>query len=270
MDFRNGQFFSTEMEALKHYENENRTMFYPVAGIYTPSYQHYYVSEDKRVLSIRIFISDNSHVYAQLLRLRELKSGSYVKLPTTDKIGHQYNVSALLRDAKGLVEKCVKSGKEWRPVESEPSGLYQRYFPYIVNYIRGMFNLPKAAAEDIVQDAYIYIHMRRSLHHSEVAAAWFFYSKKRSFDYKRRKICYEVSDAGYMPVVDANSKVWDHLSGKSSVVLNLWSKGCSAQDISEIMDISRKNVESRISRGIKALREFYKSDIEIWKRGTVR
>lgn len=144
--------------------------------------------------------------------------------------------------------------------------LYKSYFKRICSYLSFSYGLSMQDSEDIVQDAFIFVTCNRS--NSDILATWVWYCKKRAVDYINHikkffelnfDICYQNNEFEF-PIFGL-LKV-----KKDRDIMAMRCNGYSNEEIAKLLNISKGNVESRVSRSLAMIRNILKRDIAYYEK----
>lgn len=247
MTVKGGTFHPSEAEALEFMEQDLGEKLYRLP-VYSSEAMSYYMTLSGIPVSVMKVIKLTS-VYIRRIRIRKGKRSNYFKIRECAGRERQLSVAGCLDMLRG-----IDGHDDVKPYpEGTDEGIYVSEFRSISRYISWKYRLDIEDSEDIVQDAYLHVvyDIRRTDH---VLETWIWYSKQRAKDFRHRyrnvfNEDVEVADAcesiyGRLPLAYIRSKI-------TRMVFVLRAQGYKEREIAALMGISKGNVESRISRGIK-------------------
>lgn len=244
---KGGTFHPSEAEALEFMEQDLGEKLYRLP-VYSSEAMSYYMTLSGIPVSV-MKVMKLASFYIRRIWIRKGKRSNYFKIRESAGRERQLSVAGCLDMLRGTdVHDDVKPYPE-----GTDEGIYVRKFRPVSRYISWEYRLDIEDAEDIVQDAYLHVvyEMGREDH---VLETWIWYSKQRAKDFRHRyrnivREDVEVTDAGEsiygrLPLAYIRSKI-------TRMVFVLRAQGYKEREIAALMGISKGNVESRISRGIK-------------------
>lgn len=146
------------------------------------------------------------------------------------------------------------------------SFLYKMHFQRICSYLSFSYGLSMQDSEDIVQDAFIFVTCNRSK--SDILATWIWYCKKRAVDYINHiRKYFELNFDIYYQNNEFEFPIFGLLKvEKDRDIMAMRCNGYSNEDIAKSLNISKKNVEARVSRSITLIRNILKRDIAYYEK----
>ena len=144
--------------------------------------------------------------------------------------------------------------------------LYKSSFKRICSYLSFSYGLSMQDSEDIVQDAFIFVTCNRS--NSDILATWVWYCKKRAVDYINHiKKFSELKFDIYFQNNEFEFPIFGLLKVKKDRdIMAMRCNGYSNEEIAKLLNISKGNVESRVSRSLTMIRNILKRDIEYYEK----
>lgn len=151
-------------------------------------------------------------------------------------------------------------------VMRECSLLYKNSFKRICGYLSFSYGLSMQDSEDIVQDAFIFVTCNRSK--SDILATWVWYCKKRAVDYINNiKKFFELNFDIYFQNNEFEFPIFSLLKVKKDRdIMAMRCNGYSNVEIAQLLNISKGNVDARVSRSIALVRNVLKRDIEYYEK----
>lgn len=141
------------------------------------------------------------------------------------------------------------------------ASLYKSSFRRICSYLSFSYGLSMQDSEDIVQDVFIFVTCNRSK--SDILATWVWYCKKRAVDHINHvKKFFELNFDIYSPNNEFEFPIFGLLKVKKNRdIMAMRYNGYSNEEIAKLLNISKGNVEARVSRSIALIRNILKRDI---------
>lgn len=146
------------------------------------------------------------------------------------------------------------------------TSLYKSSFKRICSYLSFSYGLSMQDSEDIVQDAFIFVTCNRS--NSDILATWVWYCKKRAVDYINHiKKFSELKFDIYFQNNEFEFPIFSLLKVKKDRdIMAMRCNGYSNVEIAKLLNISKGNVDARVSRSIALVRNVLKRDIEYYEK----